>query len=156
MNDEDLSTILIEYSNKIHADSHLITNLDITANKDQRDNLFSIARELLKEKERVLFVEMLENYESPYEYSVTDIYNMHEIPCVLGDHAKTFITCIEVYYKEEFRKIHAVGNIEAENNWILDHFKFNGKFGENDKPFRGNGERDLYVNHILRHNKSTR
>lgn len=156
MNTEDLSAILIEYSNRIHANSHLITNLDITADKDQRDNLFSIARELLKEKEHVLFVEMLENYESPYEYSVIDIYNMREIPCALGDHAKTFTDCIAVYYKDEFRKIHTAGDIKAENQWILDHFKFNGKFGGNDKPFRGNGERDLYVNHILRHNKSAR
>lgn len=30
----DLSTILIEYPNRIHADSHLITNFDITADKD--------------------------------------------------------------------------------------------------------------------------
>lgn len=56
--------------------------------------------------------------------------------------------------KALIRKIHVVGDIEAENKLILDHFKFNGKFGGNDNTFRGNGERDLYVNHILRHNKS--
>lgn len=151
----DLSKILIEYSNKIYANSHLVNNIDITADKTQRTDLFKIARELFKEKEHQLFVEMLENYESPYDYSVIDIFNMQEIPCALGDHAKTFTDCISKYYKDEFKEIHNKGDIEAENKWILEHFKFNGKFGGNDKPFRGNGERNLYVNHILRHNKST-
>lgn len=154
LSDSIVCEILKNYSIKIHGNSTSLSHSDITIEKEQRDILFSIARSILYDKEHRLFLEELNAYVSPYEYSVIDIYNMKEYECALGDHGITLVKLIQRNFQEEFKKIHLSNNIEAENHWILTHFKFNGKFGGNTKPFRTPSERDLYTKMSLRANKN--
>lgn len=155
LNDEQVIAILNEFSVKYLPNSSGITNIDITVEPEQCAKFFAISQELFKDSIQALFLTELNAYTSPFDYSLIDLTQMIEIPCALGEHGPTLAKLIKTSYQTEYERIVKLNDVEQENHWILTHFKFNGKYGGNNRPYRNESERTLYNNLALRKAKST-
>lgn len=126
--EEMAEEILTIYSER-HSELWDNGQISITAEEQQADEFYAIAREINKDKEQEIFIENLNSSTSEYDYSVIDMRGLKEYPCSMGEHWETFTKIVHDNYREEFTELVAHNDVDLENKWITENFKFNSKSG---------------------------
>lgn len=125
---EEMAEKILTIYSKRHSE-HGNGQISITAEEEQADEFYAIAREINKDKEQEIFIENLNSSTSEYDYSVIDMRGLKEYPCSMGEHWETFTKIVHDNYREEFTELVAHNDVALENKWITENFKFNGKSG---------------------------
>lgn len=136
-----LEKVLEDYA-KTYIVEHTSEPISITGKQSQGVKLWLTARKLMAEKEKELIWKNICRGYGKYELAVLDLTAKKEYPVRLAEHWSKMAEIIEQHYQEEFKTIHDQNNIELENKWIYEHFKFLGK-GTGYETFR-ESDSDLY------------